>query len=444
MLLNKLTALGLLGLLGAASSATGQGLGNSPYSRLGLGDVNPNTGGVRQQGMGGVGVAAPNTAQVNELNPALIYYNNRTTYEVAAIGQLKRLRSGSASQVDGGASLSYLAFAVPISRRWGLAAGLKPYSTVDYKTAIISPVQGTTDAQVLEEYTGSGGLSEVYLSQGVRLAKGLSAGVTTSYVFGSVDQSTTALLVAEGQTAESLSRSADIRHTEYSDLTIRLGSHYRYELSSKYNLNLGAVYTLQSDMKGYRERRVERQDVNGITIESLQLDPSSRGQTVVPSNLQIGLGLDNNKTWTLNADVSRQQWSKFEAFRLPSEVKPATPLYQDTWRGALGGELTPDPGSVDSYFKRVSYRFGVSVAQLPYRPGGVTQYDRAISWGFMFPFPTASPLDATSMNLAFTYGQRGNQDLVSGTAQRNIKEDYVRVQLGISLNNRWFLKRKVE
>ena len=41
-----------------AGSARAQGLGNSPYSRIGLGEYNANTGGVRQMAIGGTGVAA--------------------------------------------------------------------------------------------------------------------------------------------------------------------------------------------------------------------------------------------------------------------------------------------------------------------------------------------------------------------------------------------------
>ena len=77
LLLAALTAAPLL----LAGSALGQGLGNSPYSRIGLGDNVGNLGGVRQLGMGGVGQAAPNTGNVNELNPALLYYTPRTTFE---------------------------------------------------------------------------------------------------------------------------------------------------------------------------------------------------------------------------------------------------------------------------------------------------------------------------------------------------------------------------
>ncbi|WP_400192740.1 hypothetical protein [Hymenobacter sp. B81] len=444
MLANKTNALAVLGLLAAASTASGQGLGNSPYSRLGLGDVNMNTGGVRQQGMGGVGVWAPNTAQVNELNPALLYYTNRTTFEMAAVGQLKRLRSGSLSQVDGGATLSYLAFAVPVSRRWGLAAGIKPYSIVDYTSSVVGKVAGDPTAQVLQEYRGTGGLSEVYLAHGVRVAKGLTLGLSTSYVFGAIDQSSSAL-VATDQVLDSqtLSRSVVTEQLEYSDFTGRAGLHYRHELSSKLNANLGAVYTLQTKLGGSRQRQAERQSLNGATIELMMLDTDARGEAIVPSNLQLGFGLDNGKNWSVGADVARQQWSKFEAFRVAGDSRPAA-IYQDTWRAAVGTEITPDPGSVQSYFQRVVYRFGLSMGQLPYRPGGQTQYDRAVSWGFMLPIPSASALDAASVNLGFTYGRRGADDVLTGSTGRSIQEDYMRVQLGFSLNNRWFLKRKIE
>ena len=70
MLKNKKLPQALLTVAAAllAGPALGQGLGNSPYSRLGLGDYTSNTGGVRQLGMGGTGLAAPNSGNINELN----------------------------------------------------------------------------------------------------------------------------------------------------------------------------------------------------------------------------------------------------------------------------------------------------------------------------------------------------------------------------------------
>ncbi|KUG05988.1 outer membrane protein transport protein [Solirubrum puertoriconensis] len=441
---NKLTALALLSLLGAASAASGQGLGNSPYSRLGLGDFNPNVGGVRQQGMGGVGLAAPNAIQVNELNPALLYYTSRTTYEAAFTGQLKQLRSSTASQRTGSANLSYIALGVPISRRWALAAGLKPLSSVDYETVNIRSVEGNADALVRNELTGSGGLSEVYLGHGVRLAKGLSLGVTTSYIFGTIDRSAYAIVqppIEQLEPEETLKRVGLVDRTQYTDFGFRTGLHYRRDLSKKIAANVAAVYSFKTNLNGRRTLQQETQDVNGTNLQDPRiLQDEVKGEAVLPGSLQLGVSLDNNKNWSLSADVARQQWSKYRDFNGTQQV------FNNTWRVGIGGELAPDPSSVTSYFQRVTYRFGLSAAQLPYRPGGQALYDRAVSWGFSFPFPTSSALDATNMNLSFTYGQRGNSDVVTeGTVrQSNIKENYMRVQLGVSLNSRWFLKRRIE
>ncbi|AYA37999.1 hypothetical protein D3Y59_13690 [Hymenobacter oligotrophus] len=441
---NKLTALALLSLLGAASAASGQGLGNSPYSRLGLGDFNPNAGGVRQQGMGGVGLAAPNAIQINELNPALLYYTSRTTYEAAFTGQLKQLRSNTASQRTGSGTLGYLALGIPISRSWALAAGLKPLSAVDYESVVTRNVDGSTGALVRNESTGSGGLSEVYLGHGVRVGKGLSVGVTTSYIFGNIDRAAYAIVqppLEEQEPDEILKRVGTVDRTKYTDFSFRTGVHYRYDLSKKIAANVAAVYTFGTNLNGRRTLLQETQDINGTNLQEPRvLQNEARGEAVLPGSLQLGVSFDNNKNWSLSADVAQQRWSKYRDFNGTQQV------FNDTWRVGIGGELAPDPGSVTNYFQRVTYRFGLSAAQLPYRPGGQTLYDRAVSWGFSFPFPTSSALEATNMNLSFTYGQRGNTEVVSEGTTRfsNIKENYVRVQLGVSLNSRWFLKRRIE
>jgi long-subunit fatty acid transport protein len=440
---NKLTALAFLGLLGATSAASGQGLGNSPYSRLGLGDFNPNTGGIRQQGMGGVGLAAPNAVQVNDLNPALVYYVNRTTYEAAFTGQMKQLRSSTASQRTGSGSLGYLAFGFPVSRRWGMALSLRPLTTVDYKSQQLSSLNaGDQTAQVLTEYSGSGGLTQVALSQGVRVAKGLTLGLTSSYVFGAIDRSTSALVAPpQLQSNEVLKKVVTTDHVQYNDFAFRAGLHYRYDLNKKLAVNVAGVYSFETKLSGTRTQQQDEQNTDGTSLLTAPIELGSvSGSTVLPATWQAGISLDNNKNWSLSADVARQQWSKFRDFGTSAIAQ------DDTWRVGLGGELAPDPSSVTSYFKRVGYRVGVGLSQLPYRPGGQTLYDRSVSWGFSLPFPTSSPLDATTLNLAFTYGQRGNTDVITvgGLRQSNIKENYLKAQVGISLNNRWFIKRRIE
>lgn len=438
--------LSLLGLLAASSAALGQGLGNSPYSRLGLGDASLNSGGVRQMGMGGIGVAAPNSVNVNELNPALLYYTSRTTFEAGFTGQFKTLKNSVSSQQTGSGNLGYLALAVPINRRWAGAIGLKPYSAVDYESQTVdNSVIGNPTALVEKRYTGTGGLAEAYMSHAVRVAKGLTLGASAGYVFGSIDQNASTRIGTSATALEATNREIYEQHVYYSDFAFRTGLHYRGQLKEKLNYNVGGTYSFRSNLNGERSISLLREDAAGVPIGTTALEIDSKGKAQVPPLTQIGISLDNNRSWSVSAEATRQEWSQFRAFG--EQGGSSGILLSDTYRFGVGGELTPDATSVENYFKRVTYRAGLNVAQLPYRPGGQTLYDRSVSWGFALPLPTATPLDATTISLGFTYGQRGNTDVLqftNGATERNVKEDYVRMQLGVTLNNRWFIKRRIE
>ena len=421
-----------------AGGAQAQGLGNSPYSRVGLGDFNANTGGVRQMGMGGVGLAAPNSVNVNELNPALLYYTGRTTFEAGYNGQYKTVKNANASNRSGNGTLGYFALAVPLSTKWGAAVGLKPVSSVEYESNTIQGINGAVGSQVLKQYKGTGGVSEAYLGQGFRINKHFTLGFTASYVFGVVDE-TVGTTVQIANSTDALVNSIYRQHTRYSDFAFRTGAHYRQKLGKALNLNLAGVYSFGHNLNGQQTNAQEQRNIDGTLIGTAATISDGRGSTYVPALAQAGISLDNDKNWSINLDAAQQQWSKFNSFSTTG------PALSTTVRLGLGGELTPDPGSVEHYFQRVSYRAGISVAQLPYQPGGKALYDRAVSWGFAFPLPTASPLEATTFSLAFTYGVRGNTDILNATTgSSNVQESYIRGQFGVTLNNRWFIKRRLQ
>ena len=420
----------------ATSGAQAQGLGNSPYSRIGLGEFNANTGGVRQMGMGGTGLAAPNSVNVNELNPALLYYTGRTTFEAGYIGQYKTVKNATASSRSGSGTLGYFSLSVPLASRWAAAVGLKPLSAVDYESNILQNVAGEAGSQSLKQYKGTGGISEAYFGQGVRIAKGFTVGFTASYLFGTVDE-TTGTTVQIVNSLDPLVKSVDRQHTRYSDFAFRAGAHYRQKVGKALNMNVGGVYSFGHNLRGQQTNTQERENMSGSLISAATLLSSGRGSTYVPGLAQLGVSIDNDKNWSLNLDVAQQQWSKFTSFNNNG------PALSNTMRVGLGGEISPDPGSVEHYFQRVTYRAGVSMAQLPYQPGGKTLYDRSVSWGFGFPMPTASALESTTLSLGFTYGQRGNTDVLSSGAS-NVQESYIRGQLGVTLNNRWFIKRRLQ
>jgi long-subunit fatty acid transport protein len=276
------------------------------------------------------------------------------------------------------------------------------------------------------------------------LAKGLTVGGTASYVFGSIEQRVaTQVAPANVTDLAQLNSVVLLEQVRYSDFTFRGAAHYRGTINTKLNYNLGGVYSFRSSLNGTRNTSLDREDVAGNLIDRIQLEANQKGEARVPALAQFGISIDNNKNFSANLDVAHQQWSKFRSFGIAGGPSTGVAL-ENTVRVGLGGEYTPDPTSVDSYFKRVTYRAGISAGQMPYRPDGQTLYDRAISWGFTMPVPSASALEAASMNLAFTYGQRGNTDISTANPNGNVREDYVRVQVGLSLNNRWFIKRRIE
>jgi hypothetical protein len=433
-----------------AGSALGQGLGNSPYSRIGLGDPNGNYGGVRQLGMGGTGLAAPNTGNVNELNPALLVYAPRTTWEAAFTAQVKTVRNAAGSNVSGTGTLGYLALAVPLNKRWGGAIGLKPYSTVDYQASNVGVVNGDPTGIATRQYQGTGGLSEAYLATGIHVLRDLNIGGSASYLFGTITQSIGTAIYPFG-TYDPATRLplnttrqqiVDNEQLRYSDFLFRASAHYRHQFSKDFNLNLAAVQTFEGRLKANRERTTEQQDANGAVVSgttTVQL-ASDDGYVTTPALSQLGLSLDNGRNWSFSIDAAHQQWSNFRTFSIVSSSG-----LSDTWRVATGGEFTPDPSSVEHYLQRVTYRAGLSVAQMPYAPLGNRLYDRAVHWGFSFPLPTATALESTVISLGFLYGVRGNTDYLYGNGgTSNVQEKYVRVQVGATLSNRWFIKRRLQ
>lgn len=421
-----------------AGPVLAQGLGNSPYSRLGLGEYTGNTGGVRQLGMGGTGLAAPNSGNVNELNPALLYYTPRTTWEAAFTAQVKSLSNASSSQRVANGTLGYLALAVPINKRWGAGIGLKPYSSVDYQATNTGIVNGDPNATAYKQYAGSGGLSEAYFASGFHILRDFNIGGSVSYFFGTIDQSTGTAIVTPTISAQQLV--VENETLRYSDFLFRASAHYRHKFSDKLNLNLAGVQTFQANLRASRQRTAGQRDANGSALNTPVLLNDDAGHVLVPALTQLGLSLDNNSNWSASVDVSRQKWSEFRSFSLISTM----PLV-DTWRIAAGGEFTPDPGSVEHYFQRVTYRAGLSLSQLPYQPAGRHLYDGAAHWGFSFPLPTATTLESTVISLGFMYGIRGNTDYVSGAGgESNVREHYVRMQVGATLSNRWFIKRRLQ
>ncbi|WP_181304841.1 hypothetical protein [Rufibacter sp. XAAS-G3-1] len=423
-----------------------QQLSNSPYSRFGVGDMVHGSTSIRSAGMGQVGVATGSAGLINDQNPALLYYNSSVTFEAAVASELKRLSDKNTSQVDGTANLGYLGLSLPISRRWTTSIGLRPYSRVNFSTISSAPVAGA-EATVTSynEYTGSGGLNEVYFAHGIRIANGLTAGVSGSYLFGTIDRQESTILVDSQDSTSALQKTLIHTTSRYSGLAFKGGLHYRRKISDKASLAIGGTYTGKANIETDRQTAQERRYLDESVISSLVTD-SLEGYTTVPQMLQLGLAYDNNKNWSVGADYTRVTGSNYRGFSLNKEA--GRQELGDGYRIGVGTEITPDAGSVSSYLQRVTYRFGgyYGNSQINAISRGNTVasphdlQDMALTFGFSLPLGRGvRPPDYTQalLNTSFTVGQLEAKNT-------GLKEQYLRVNIGVTFNNRWFVKRKFD
>lgn len=398
-------------------------LGNSPYSRLGIGELAPQ-GSVYHLGMGGISIATSSPAYINFNNPALLSRNTLVGFEAGFSGEAKQISSQNASETNSNGNLSYLAFAFPLSKSWTLGVGVKPFSSINY---IDKSEQKIPQTPSFIEYTykGSGGLTQAFMSSGVRLYKGLAWGFQVNYNFGSINTESVSTVI-DNQVFSSYAI-ALFDQNSFSDFSYKTGLSYSLKVNKNSFLNFGMTYDLEANLKAQRYRAIQRRDIRGQILSSDTLSLDSRVSVRLPSKLGFGVSLERAFKYTLGADVIFQDWSKFQGLVTRDSL---TTIYQIK----IGGDYTPNLTSINSYFARMTYRAGISYAQLPYILEGKQLDERAVHFGFSLPLSRGY----SALNFAFVLGQRG------ATSGKLIQETFFRINLGMTVNDaQWFFRRKI-
>jgi hypothetical protein len=400
---------------------------NSPFSRLGIGDlVDPSL--VHNQGMGGVGISNGNFWYLNNKNPALLPYNTLTVFAAGYVGEYKQYQDSVGSETTGGGNINYLILAFPVKPAiWTTSVGLMPYSYIDYQQSSFESVTGSPTDTALVNEEGFGGINQFYWSNGFRINKNFYAGVKISYMFGSVNSEfSNTVLTTENQINFSPTVSTEI---SVGDFQFGLGVHYIKDsvFSSGVNVALGATYDFASDLNADKFQSYERRILGQPTSRDTLVN-STDGTINIPSSLGLGVSFSRGSKWVAGLDVTFQNWSNFANYEGDNQG------FENTFKINVGGEITPDASSVNNYLKRVSYRIGFNYETLPYVPRmatGEQVKDIGINFGWSLPVSRYSSID-----MAFKIGQRGNID------DNYLKENYYRIYLGFTFNDRWFIKQK--
>lgn len=413
-------------ILLAGSSVLGQAA-KSPFSTFGIGE-SYGTSLAHNQGMGGLGLSQPQFWYLNNQNPALLVYNSFTVFQVGMIGEQLDLSDGTGSETIRGGNMNYLAIAFPV--KYGkitTSIGLMPYTNVNYKLQYEDFVRDADTDLVVDtvniQETGSGGLTQLYWSNGFKIHRNIALGIKASYIFGSVNNLFINQILGENQTSAFI---PGIDENTYSKGFL-LGGGFSYSkdslLDGSYRLSIGAVYDLGGKVSAVRD--VELFRLNGVTndtIESTILD-RQKGKLELPSGFGGGISFSKDRKWSVGVDYYYQDWSTLRS------LNEADDDLGETWRLSAGGEFTPNYLSLN-YFERVTYRAGVS--QAPFFANGKKVNDFGINFGLSLP------TGRSSIDLAFKTGRRGS------VLENGLKENYFKIYLGVTLNDQWFIKRKFD
>jgi hypothetical protein len=411
-------------------SVLGQGLGNSPYSGLGIGESYGQAT-VTNLGMGGVGISYANPFYLNLQNPALLARRTRfTVFEVGLLGQSKQQSQSvggrTQSQQSAGLNLGYLALAFPVSPRWTTSINLRPYTYTDYTTSAFQQVAGT-NFTAQNSYSGKGGVNKVSFANGVRLLKNIYIGIEGSFLFGNIVKNSSAQVL--GGAVLGTDEPADVIITRvdrvnYNGLVYKLGGAWRPKITNKLTLNVGATYDPSVRISGRQTNVYEQISLAGSPLSIPDTISNPLGKATLPQQIQGGFAVEYNNRLTVGIDVGTQTWSQFR------NVTNGNDNLRDSRYIAAGFEFTPKPTSI-RYRDLITYRAGFQIIQTPYTVSGKRINEANASVGFSLPL---GAYYVNQLNLALIGGQRGV--LTGGQLQ----ERYLKISLGVSLNDWWFRK----
>ncbi len=472
------------------TSLTAQSATSSPYSRYGLGDVNTRTSG-QSFAMGGTTIAIQNDTLpmffINSSNPASYSGIRLTTAELGMNYTRLQLQSESSKNIINSAALNYISLAFPIKKWWGASVGLMPFSSVGYKITDHQSIDNIGNVDFL--YDGSGGINQLYFGNGIKpfynlprmylksekykklasktnadnTAKSdadyradqlkikkelkhkkemqqLSLGFNASYLFGHIDHTRRSIFPASSGNYNTRTGIA----TRISDVYFDYGVQYAHtidsvkkrELKEKVKLLFGATFSAQTklnaktdslsynyyDVQGYERVRDTIENAKGVN-----------GTITLPLTFGIGIGFKKGDRWMVAADFAMQNWSSYQAFNQSGDLK-------NSMRVSLGAQWVPNSKAAQKkYLSRVHYRFGGRYAQTSLELKSTQLTEKAASIGFGFPVGRNYLLQSFSMiNIGLEAGQRGTVN--NGL----IKENFYKVTIGFTLNDRWFVKPKFD
>lgn len=419
----------------------------SPYSRIGLGSIQTQNY-TRSLGFGGANLAIGDGFFINATNPASYANLALTSLEIGFYNNflIQEQANPSIRVENSNSGLRYFSAGVPLTKWWGSAIGLQPYTTRGYD--ITTSRYGPDSILVEDRFVGSGSLNRFYWGNGFTPAKNLRVGFNASFIFGKLED-LNVITWGSGINNSVFQEQVNVR-----TLTLDYGAQYSIDLG-KHELGLGATYATSTDFRTRSTSNYYTTTPSGLPVDSITTN--GEGETTLPGGWGLGVVYGKKAEGYLTSDgnlgkdwwvTSRYAWSvsaDLESFLGADYQTPSgeTP-YNNSLRTELGFRIVPALMNEQihrngNYFSKLEYRVGGYYEETPLRLAGRTLPDYGITFGLGMPVrQNLGPGEnrRSIVNAGFILGRRGT--LEDGL----IRESYFKLFIGITFNDKWFIDYK--
>ena len=150
----------------------------------------------------------------------------------------------------------------------------------------------------------------------------------------------------------------------------------------------------------------------------------------MPNQLTVGAGIGKTRHWMIGTELT---WNQSNAMgNRYDNITVAS--FKNGLKYSLGGFWIPNYNAFSNYFQKITYRAGFRHENTGLVIQNQTIKDNAITAGFGLPLGGTF----SNLNIGVEYGQKGT------TKANLVQENYTNVVMSLSLNDKWFVKRKYD
>ena len=421
-------------LAAVSSFAAAQSGTNSPYSQYGLGEQTQQATGFNK-GMNGLGLGYRKGDQLNTLNPASYSAMDSLTFifDAGISGQLTNFEENGKRINAKNANFEYVAAGFRAFKHLGVSFGIMPYTNVGYSYSNSHKVGDADATTYYNTYKGTGGIHQIYLGMGWEIFKGFSLGVSGAYLWGDYER----------QIVNSYSDSYTNTLSKYytasiTDYKVDFGAQIAIPFSKKSNLTIGLTYGLGHKMAADPECKVI--STNSQTLVSDTASYVIKDGFEMPNVMSGGFMLNLAEKLRIGADYQLQKWGDvgFPVYTNTNSgpsYQVSKDYFKDRHKVTIGGEYCKNPTS-NKFFQRIRFRAGASYATPYFKINGKDgPKEISVSAGFGIPIMNGWN-NRSVLNIS---GQWVRLD-----ASNLLKENTFRINIGLTFNERWFMKWKVD